>query len=43
VRNLMESIMSKYRRNDTDRKPIDKRTRRALQNGGKRAFLNSCL
>lgn len=33
----------KYRRHETDRKPIDKRTRRQMQTAGKRSFLNSCL
>lgn len=32
----------KYRQQQTDRKPIDKRTRRQIERNGKRAFLNSC-
>ncbi|WP_158231220.1 hypothetical protein [Bradyrhizobium sp. C9] len=36
-------IAMKYRRHDSDRKPTDKRTRRAVLSQGKRAFLNSCL
>ncbi|SEB98483.1 hypothetical protein SAMN05444164_0725 [Bradyrhizobium erythrophlei] len=33
----------KYRKHDSERRPMDKRTRRAADRNGKRAFLNSCL
>lgn len=33
----------KYARHETNRRPNDKRTRRALARLGKRSFLNSCL
>lgn len=33
----------RYNRHETDRKPNDKRTRRALSRLGKRSYLNSCL
>jgi hypothetical protein len=33
----------KYRKQDTDRRPMDKRTRRQIAQSGKRAFLNSCI
>jgi hypothetical protein len=32
----------KYRPQQHDRKPIDKRTRRQMARHGKRSFLNSC-
>jgi hypothetical protein len=35
------SVM-KYRRHESDRKPIDKRTRRQMDKTGKRSFLHSC-
>jgi hypothetical protein len=33
----------KYRKQETDRRPMDKRTRRQMDRTGKRSFLHSCI
>lgn len=33
----------KYRKQATDRRPMDKRTRRQMDRTGKRSFLHSCI